>query len=351
MPNRKREGPDDPHAAALRASEQRYRDLIAILPDALFIQHGGFVTFANDSAAKLFGAAAPGDLIGRSVMSMFDARHHPAIRKRIERLNAGESVPFVEEHIVRLDGSIREVEVAATPYHDPDGLAVQVVLHDVSERRMLERALVEATEREQMRIGVDLHDGLGQELVAVDLALRAIEQRAQAQDGALRDDIGNARRLVARAVASSRSLARSLAPLALPATGLGTALKDLAAQCSTLYGFDCRYEGESATSPSLTPSAATLGPVNTMNSAALPAQRFPARREARSVALAYCKTARQGRATPREIAVRATRRDGAHAAHRGVGPRSCAFSTLRSSRLALRRVDRRRRAVHGVNRP
>ena len=257
MPNRKREGPDDPHAAALRASEQRYRDLIAILPDALFIQHGGFVTFANDSAAKLFGAAAPGDLIGRSVMSMFDARHHPAIRKRIELLNAGESVPFVEEHIVRLDGSIREVEVAATPYHDPDGMAVQVVLHDVSERRMLERALVEATEREQMRIGVDLHDGLGQELVAVDLALRAIEQRAQAQDGALRDDIGNARRLVARAVASSRSLARSLAPLALPATGLGTALKDLAAQCSTLYGFDCRYEGESATWPSLTPSTAT----------------------------------------------------------------------------------------------
>ena len=57
MPNREREVPDDPRAAALRASEQRYRDLIAILPDALFIQHGGFVTFANASAARLFGAS------------------------------------------------------------------------------------------------------------------------------------------------------------------------------------------------------------------------------------------------------------------------------------------------------
>ena len=257
MPNRDREGADDSQAAALRASEQRYRDLIAILPDALFIQHGGYVTFANTSAARLFGAAAPSDLIGRSVMSMFDQRHHVAIRKRIELLNAGQSVPFVEETIVRLDGSLREVEVAATPYHDPDGMAVQVVLHDVSERRMLERALVDATEREQLRIGVDLHDGLGQELVAVDLALRSIEQKAQLQQAGLRDDIGNARRLVARAVASSRSLARSLAPLTLPATGLVTALKDLASQCSTLYGFDCRYEGESATASSLPSSTAT----------------------------------------------------------------------------------------------
>lgn len=243
MPRQPGESRGTPAPDALAASERRYRDLIRILPDALFVQHAGIVTFANDAAARLFGAPDADALVGREVLSLFDTRYHAVIEQRLQRLRAGEPVPFIEERIRRFDGTLCAVEVAATPFHDPDGSAVQVVLHDFSERRALERELVDITERTALRIGTDLHDGVGQELFATDLALRQLEELARRECPGLQGEITNVRRLIARAVASSRSLARLLAPLSLPTVGLEVALADLAAHMAALHGFRCGFTG------------------------------------------------------------------------------------------------------------
>lgn len=241
---------------ALAATERRYRDLIRILPDALFVQHSGVVTFANDAAARLFRADSADALVGREVLSLFDARFHETIRARLKKLRAGEPVPFIEERIRCFDGSLRTVEVAATPFHDPEGSAVQVVLHDLSERRALERDLVEVTERTALRIGTDLHDGVGQELFATDLALRQLEEIARRESPNMLGEITNVRRLIARAVASSRSLARLLAPLSLPSVGLEIALADLAAHMAALHGFRCSFAGASLAAGAVSDAAA-----------------------------------------------------------------------------------------------
>lgn len=243
MPRQPRERSGTPSSDALEASERRYRDLIRILPDALFVQHAGVITFANDAAARLFGAPNAQALVGRQVLSLFDTRYHEVIKHRLEKLSAGEPVPFIEERIRCFDGTLRTVEVAATPFHDPDGSAVQVVLHDFSERRALERELVEITERTALRIGTDLHDGVGQELFATDLALRQLEEVARRESPSLLGEITNVRRLIARTIASSRSLARLLAPLSLPTVGLEVALADLAAHMTALHGFRCGFTG------------------------------------------------------------------------------------------------------------
>lgn len=249
-----REKPPQANATfeALRASERRYRDLIRILPDALFVQHSGVVTFANDAAARLFRAPSADALVGREVLSLFDSRFHEVIKDRLVRLGRGESVPFIEERIFRFDGTLCEVEVAATPFHDPGGRAVQVMLHDLSERRALERELVDISEQAALRIGTDLHDGIGQELFATDLALRQLETEVSQSCPNLQGEITNVRRLIARTIASSRSLARLLAPLALPSVGLEAALADLAAHMAALHGFRCRFEGTG-------PAAGALG--------------------------------------------------------------------------------------------
>ena len=54
------------------------------------------------------------------------------------------------------------------------------MLQDVSERKQLERAILEAVNREQYRIGNDLHDGLGQELTGIALMLRGVAGRVRA---------------------------------------------------------------------------------------------------------------------------------------------------------------------------
>jgi PAS domain S-box-containing protein len=137
----------------MRASEERYRDLVELSPDAIFVNRADRVEFANRAALSLFGAERAGQLLGKPVMELFHVGSHALIRERIARLREGEKVPVVRERVTRLDGTVREVEVAAAPFRDARGTAIQVVLHDVTEQLRRESALQasEAQFRELVR--------------------------------------------------------------------------------------------------------------------------------------------------------------------------------------------------------
>ena len=127
--------------AAVRASEQRYRDIVELSPDAIFVNRGGRVEFVNPAALSLFGAERADQLVGRSPLELFHPDCHALVQERIRTLLSGSKVPVVRERVLRLDGSTREVEVVAAPFHDDRGLAIQVVLHDVTEQMQREAAL------------------------------------------------------------------------------------------------------------------------------------------------------------------------------------------------------------------
>ena len=127
--------------ASLRASEQRYRDLVELSPDAIFVNRDGRVEFVNQAALSLFGAEHAGQLVGRPALDLFHPDSHALVRERIRTLLAGSRVPVVREQVLRLDGSTREVEVVAAPFRDDQGIAIQVVLHDVTEQLRREAAL------------------------------------------------------------------------------------------------------------------------------------------------------------------------------------------------------------------
>jgi signal transduction histidine kinase len=90
-----------------------------------------------------------------------------------------------------------------------------LVLQDVGERKMLESAILEAVNREQYRIGNDLHDGLGQELTGIALMLRCLAGRLAVEHRNAVPDVESITRLVSNAVESTRSLARGLSPVNL----------------------------------------------------------------------------------------------------------------------------------------
>lgn len=112
---------------------------------------------------------------------------------------------------------------------------------EIAERRRLEREIIDAAEREQMRIGQELHDGLGQQLTAVaflteDLSARLAEQSLPEAASAAR--IGH---LMGEAISHTRLLARGLAPVDLEADGLMAALEQLAVNARSLFGIDCDF--------------------------------------------------------------------------------------------------------------
>ena len=72
---------------------------------------------------------------------------HALVRNRLTEIrNLGVAVPFAQEHYLRLDGTVVPVEVAATPINYQGKPALQVVVHDLTERERVEAELRQARE-------------------------------------------------------------------------------------------------------------------------------------------------------------------------------------------------------------
>jgi signal transduction histidine kinase len=111
-------------------------------------------------------------------------------------------------------------------------------------RRQLEREVIEATQREQHRIGRDLHDSIQGALVGLGFMLNAHKQRVLRGDSAsdLADEVSNLSAVVRETLDQTRGLARGLCPANLRGEGLGSALGELAVSTSKLFRVNCRYE-------------------------------------------------------------------------------------------------------------
>ncbi len=130
--------------AALRESEDRYRSLVELSPDAVLVHSGGTYVFANTAAARLFGAATPGELVGQDVLGLVHPDRHDQVRARIQRIYRGETTPLVETEILRLDGRPVDVEAVGTPIAFRGQPAVLLVLRDITLRKEAEAALRES---------------------------------------------------------------------------------------------------------------------------------------------------------------------------------------------------------------
>jgi signal transduction histidine kinase len=112
----------------------------------------------------------------------------------------------------------------------------------IAERKRLENELLEITEKERRRIGLDLHDDLGQKLSGIALMTKGLElklTRAKSQEA---QDAARIHALVQEAMSHASDLARDLATLNLQDKDLPTALEGLAAHAAELFGIKCRFK-------------------------------------------------------------------------------------------------------------
>src|SRR6266536_329657 len=153
----------------LRKSEEKYRDLIEISPDAIYVvDANGTCVLGNRAGADLVGIPQE-ELVGTPVKDTYLAEERELFLERLEKLREGGTLRF-ERSFVRKNGDKLPVEVSVTAIR---GGHFQAILRDISERKRSE-ALLAGEKRllEMIATGVELKEILNT------LCLIIEEQRA-----------------------------------------------------------------------------------------------------------------------------------------------------------------------------
>jgi PAS domain S-box-containing protein len=203
------------------------------------------IRLVNPAMARLTGYE-PRDLLGRSghVITRRTRHDYLQLLADLDRRLASDQFVDLELECVRRDGTSFTASCVMTPIEIGGERHRLGVLEDITQRRELEHEIIEIANREQRRIGSDLHDGLGQELTGVALMLRGLAGRLRKEGAAATADADEIVALVNGAIDSARSLARGLSPVSIERGGLPFAIRALCTRASDMYGVQVRFRSK-----------------------------------------------------------------------------------------------------------
>lgn len=123
----------------LATTEQRFRALADLSPDAILNNSGGRFAYANQAAVTLLRAGSAQRIVGVHPIDLVAADCREQARERTRRLIRGESVAPTEMRWLRFDGTAVEVECSASALIDGEAVSIQALARDISERKQTQR--------------------------------------------------------------------------------------------------------------------------------------------------------------------------------------------------------------------
>jgi PAS domain S-box-containing protein len=229
---------------------QGERNLLSAVVDTadalvLVVSHAGSILQFNRACENLSGFTFA-EVRGRYFWDLFPVPEEAARFKRIlGSLQTGQPVSGHESDLVTRDGGRRRIVWSSTLLPGGGAEPAHVITGiDVTERKRMEKAILEISAREQRQIGQDLHDGLGQHLTGIAFMSKVLERKLAASGADEAAEAGKIVQLVNEAIHKTRELARGLLPVVSDASGLMSALKHWAAEVEDLFHISCRFECE-----------------------------------------------------------------------------------------------------------
>ena len=133
---------------ALRESEERYRRLVELSPEAIGVHCEGKIVYINAAGVKLLGGKTAEEFLGEPVLQFVHPDYRELVIGRIQKmLQENCKSDLIEEKFIRKDGKVIDVEVVAIPIQYDNKPAVQVLIRDVTERKRMERELKRREQR------------------------------------------------------------------------------------------------------------------------------------------------------------------------------------------------------------
>jgi two-component system sensor kinase FixL len=222
----------------LRKSEQELADFFEASPlGMLWVGPEGRILRANRAELELL-ARTSDEVLGR-LISDFHVEPEVAwdvLKRRNDTL---------QNHRARIrqrDGTIKHILIDANGYWEGEQLIhSRWFVRDITHRIELEREILTISEREQRRLGHDLHDDLCQQLAGIEFLSQTLASDLAANAAV---EAGQAREIaqsVQNAMTQTRELARGLSPVGMEAEGLMEGLRQLAERTSKIFRLECHF--------------------------------------------------------------------------------------------------------------
>lgn len=223
----------------LRQSEELYCAVVTQTADPIYLidLENRYLMESNSAFQRLLGYT-PEELKELTIYDLV-AHERENINYHIEQVISQKQHFHGERRLRRKGGTLLDVEVTANLITYAGRKVICAVARNISERKRAEQALQEsekklrllsshlltAQEKERKRISIEIHDELGQSLLALKLQLRAIEKKLGKDQVALRDDCKSTLKYIDQTIENVRRLSRDLSPSILEDLGLTAALR------------------------------------------------------------------------------------------------------------------------------
>lgn len=235
--------------------------ILAAAADAIItLDRRGNIIDANPATERMFGYARAelfGKEIGLLMPPPFCEELDSAIFRLLRICEMREHGCSREMVGMRKDRTTFPIELTVSPVDHMQ--LFTAIIRDVSQRKALQKRVLDIADDERRRIGQDLHDGAGQELTGLSLfagTLVELLERVprsivggqvqftldEAQMQRLRETAGRLSCGLAQAHRHVQQLARGILPVQIEPGGLRSALDELARATDALPNVRCRFD-------------------------------------------------------------------------------------------------------------
>jgi signal transduction histidine kinase len=223
---------------ALEQADQFNQAVLSIVSDLVFeLRKDGLILSLHAPKDNEFQLTTE-TVTGRRIMELLPTQIGQLAMHYLEKtIRTGQPQQFSCQYL--FPGRLRYFEARLAVGRGGNALAV---VRDVTDRETLEKEVVESSNRVQMRIGQDIHDGLGQHLTGITFLSRALEKDLAAKNLPEAAEAAEISKLVLEALSQTRNLARGLFPVEVESSNLAQSLKELANTAEQLFHVSCSVE-------------------------------------------------------------------------------------------------------------
>lgn len=227
------------------ALKERFLELVENANDVVFTHDlKGRLTSINSTGERLLQRSRE-ELLSFNLLDLVAKDQRPAAAQWLEAVLQGADLPAVEWAFLSSTGQLIKLEINSRMIvQNGKQIEVEGIGRDITERKRLEKEILEISSKEQRRIGQDLHDGVCQQLAAIAYRIHGLARRLQDKAVAESTEAETIGELLSESLNQTRGVARGLFPVSLEEDGLISALEELVANTGNRFKIKCDFSSE-----------------------------------------------------------------------------------------------------------